>query len=138
MWGVLGVQGGDKMTPSTALRLLHSSTSSLLLPPSYLHHHRPNFTDINQKRYRYLTTPHTPTTIMFRRVATAVPVQAGRVLSTVARPNIASHVRTSAPTLASAGRRQYHEKDKSCLCAMSVLGEMVATERIPSGTLDRA
>ncbi|EAT89623.2 hypothetical protein SNOG_02892 [Parastagonospora nodorum SN15] len=47
---------------------------------------------------------------MFRRVAAAVPSQAGRVLSTVARPNIASPIRTAAPTLASAGRRQYHEK----------------------------
>jgi len=46
---------------------------------------------------------------MFRRVAAAVPSQAGRVLSTV-RPNIASPIRTAAPTLASAGRRQYHEK----------------------------
>jgi hypothetical protein len=48
---------------------------------------------------------------MFRRVAAAVPSQAGRVLSTVVRPNIASPVRTAVPTLASAGRRQYHEKD---------------------------
>ncbi|KAH7091185.1 NifU-like N terminal domain-containing protein [Paraphoma chrysanthemicola] len=47
---------------------------------------------------------------MFRRVAAAVPAQAGRVLCTAARPNIASPIRTAAPTLAATGRRQYHEK----------------------------
>jgi len=48
---------------------------------------------------------------MFRRIAAAVPAQAGRVLSTSARPNIASPIRTAAPATASAnGRRQYHEK----------------------------
>ncbi|KAF2134536.1 iron sulfur cluster assembly protein-like protein 1 [Dothidotthia symphoricarpi CBS 119687] len=50
---------------------------------------------------------------MFRRVAAAVPAQAGRVLSTVARPSIASPLRTAAPAVSVAGRRQYHEKDKS-------------------------
>jgi hypothetical protein len=54
---------------------------------------------------------------MFRRVAAAVPAQAGRVLATAARPSIASPLRTAAPTVAAAGRRQYHEKDKSFLCA---------------------
>ncbi|KAH6477424.1 iron-sulfur cluster assembly protein [Parastagonospora nodorum] len=69
---------------------------------------------------------------MFRRVAAAVPSQAGRVLSTVARPNIASPIRTAAPTLASAGRRQYHEKDKSFLCATVNFGETpVATNPDP-------
>lgn len=36
--------------------------------------------------------------------------RAGRVLSTVARPDIASPIRTAAPTVSLAGRRQYHEK----------------------------
>lgn len=47
---------------------------------------------------------------MFRRVAAAVPSQAGRVLCTAARPNIASPVRTTAPAVSAIGRRQYHEK----------------------------
>lgn len=47
---------------------------------------------------------------MFRRVAAAVPTHAGRVLSTSARPNIASPIRTVAPVLPTVGRRQYHEK----------------------------
>jgi len=48
---------------------------------------------------------------MFRRIAAAVPAQAGRVLSTSARPNIASPIRSAAPiTLVSNGQRQYHEK----------------------------
>jgi Fe-S cluster assembly scaffold IscU len=47
---------------------------------------------------------------MFRRVAAAVPAQAGRVLATAARPSIASPLRTAAPTVSAAGRRQYHEK----------------------------
>ncbi|KAF1942495.1 FeS cluster assembly scaffold IscU [Clathrospora elynae] len=50
---------------------------------------------------------------MFRRVAAAVPAQAGRVLATAARPNIASPIRTAAPAVSAIGRRQYHEKDKS-------------------------
>jgi hypothetical protein len=54
---------------------------------------------------------------MFRRVAAAVPAQAGRVLATAARPSIASPLRTAAPTVSAAGRRQYHEKDRSHLCA---------------------
>ncbi|KAF2625176.1 iron sulfur cluster assembly protein-like protein 1 [Macroventuria anomochaeta] len=57
---------------------------------------------------------------MFRRVAAAVPAQAGRVLATAARPSIASPLRTTAPTVSAAGRRQYHEKDKSHLCAMAL------------------
>jgi len=47
---------------------------------------------------------------MFRRVAAAVPAQAGRVLATAARPNIASPLRTAAPAVVGTGRRQYHEK----------------------------
>lgn len=47
---------------------------------------------------------------MFRRVAAVVPAQAGRVLATAARPNIASPLRTAAPAASSIGRRQYHEK----------------------------
>ncbi|KZM25391.1 iron ion binding [Ascochyta rabiei] len=54
---------------------------------------------------------------MFRRVAAAVPAQAGRVLATAARPSITSPIRTAAPALSAAGRRQYHEKDKSLFCA---------------------
>ena len=57
---------------------------------------------------------------MFRRVAAAVPAQAGRVLASAARPSIASPLRTAAPTVAAAGRRQYHEKDKSYLCAVAM------------------
>ncbi|XP_014555892.1 hypothetical protein COCVIDRAFT_101148 [Bipolaris victoriae FI3] len=49
---------------------------------------------------------------MFRRVAAAVPAQAGRVLATAARPSIASPIRTAAPAVSAVGRRQYHEKDK--------------------------
>ena len=60
---------------------------------------------------------------MFRRVAAAVPAQAGRVLATAARPSIASPIRTAVPTVSAAGRRQYHEKDKSHLCAMAVMVE---------------
>ncbi|KAF2822803.1 iron sulfur cluster assembly protein-like protein 1 [Ophiobolus disseminans] len=52
---------------------------------------------------------------MFRRVAAAVPSQAGRVLATAARPSIASPIRTAAPALSASGRRQYHEKDKLSL-----------------------
>ncbi|KAF2115509.1 NifU-like N terminal domain-containing protein [Lophiotrema nucula] len=49
---------------------------------------------------------------MFRRVASVVPAQAGRIVSAGARPNIASPIRAAAPLTASAnGRRQYHEKD---------------------------
>jgi len=47
---------------------------------------------------------------MFRRVAAAVPAQAGRALATAARPNIASPLRTAAPAVVGTGRRQYHEK----------------------------
>ncbi|KAI4667513.1 iron-binding protein [Alternaria viburni] len=50
---------------------------------------------------------------MFRRVAAAVPAQAGRVLATAARPSIVSPIRTAAPAVSAVGRRQYHEKDKS-------------------------
>ncbi|KAF2012207.1 FeS cluster assembly scaffold IscU [Aaosphaeria arxii CBS 175.79] len=50
---------------------------------------------------------------MFRRVASAVPAQAGRVLASGARPNIASPIRRAAPaTVVATSRRQYHEKDK--------------------------
>jgi hypothetical protein len=119
--GGLGTRaGGDKMTPSTALRLslfdiVTTATSLPPTPPSTKLTNPSNPCDNNTE---YLKTPHTSTSIMFRRVAAAVPAQAGRVLSTVARPNIASPIRASAPTLASAGRRQYHEKDKSYLCAI--------------------
>jgi len=48
---------------------------------------------------------------MFRRIASVVPAQAGRIISTSARPNIVSPVRAAAPVTASAnGRRCYHEK----------------------------
>ncbi|KAH7119043.1 NifU-like N terminal domain-containing protein [Dendryphion nanum] len=48
---------------------------------------------------------------MFRRVAAAVPAQAGRLLTTSVRPNIASPVRTALPATVSVNaRRQYHEK----------------------------
>jgi Fe-S cluster assembly scaffold IscU len=48
---------------------------------------------------------------MFRRVAAVVPAQAGRIISTGARPSIASPVRTAAAATVSANsRRQYHEK----------------------------
>ncbi|KAF2007780.1 FeS cluster assembly scaffold IscU [Amniculicola lignicola CBS 123094] len=58
---------------------------------------------------------------MFRRVAATVPAQAGRLLSTGARPNIASPLRAAAPaTLNTTGRRQYHEKDKSCLFVLTL------------------
>ncbi|KAF3045179.1 iron-binding protein [Didymella heteroderae] len=59
---------------------------------------------------------------MFRRVAAAVPAQAGRVLATAARPSIASPLRTAAPTVSASGRRQYHEKDKSHICATQMMG----------------
>ncbi|EOA84917.1 uncharacterized protein SETTUDRAFT_91320 [Exserohilum turcica Et28A] len=49
---------------------------------------------------------------MFRRVAAAVPAQAGRVLATAARPSIASPIRAAVPAVSAAGRRQYHEKDR--------------------------
>ncbi|KAF1357898.1 iron sulfur cluster assembly protein-like protein 1 [Lizonia empirigonia] len=69
---------------------------------------------------------------MFRRVATAVPAQAGRVLATAARPSIASPIRTAAPTVSAVGRRQYHEKDKSPFCASPVkprnVGSMSKTD----------
>jgi len=47
---------------------------------------------------------------MFRRVAAAVPAQAGRVLATTARPSIVSPIRTAVPAVSAVGRRQYHEK----------------------------
>jgi Fe-S cluster assembly scaffold IscU len=47
---------------------------------------------------------------MFRRVAAAVPAQAGRVLAAAARPSIVSPIRTAAPAVSAVGRRQYHEK----------------------------
>ncbi|KAF2495146.1 hypothetical protein BU16DRAFT_486406 [Lophium mytilinum] len=49
---------------------------------------------------------------MFRRIATTVPATAGRVLSSAARPSLASPIRTAAAP-ASIGvnsRRTYHEK----------------------------
>ncbi|EMD97102.1 hypothetical protein COCC4DRAFT_171172 [Bipolaris maydis ATCC 48331] len=52
---------------------------------------------------------------MFRRVAAAVPAQAGRVLATAARPSIASPIRTAASAVSAVGRRQYHEKDNNSL-----------------------
>jgi iron-sulfur cluster assembly enzyme ISCU, mitochondrial len=46
-----------------------------------------------------------------RRVAAAVPAQAGRLLSTATRPNIASPLRTRASAATSIpARRNYHEK----------------------------
>ncbi|KAF2876803.1 iron sulfur cluster assembly protein-like protein 1 [Massariosphaeria phaeospora] len=48
---------------------------------------------------------------MFRRIATAVPARAGRLLANGTRPNIASPLRTAAPATAAVNsRRQYHEK----------------------------
>jgi len=49
---------------------------------------------------------------MFRRIATTAPAKAaGRVLSSCARPHIASPVRTAAPaTVSITSRRTYHEK----------------------------
>jgi hypothetical protein len=120
--GVLGTPaGGDKMTASTACvnSIPHHHHRTSLPPTPPLSHSPipPKFIDNNTE---YLKN-HTSTAIMFRRVAAAVPSQAGRVLSTVARPNIASPIRTAAPTLVSAGRRQYHEKDKSPLCTARLL-----------------
>ena len=60
---------------------------------------------------------------MLRRVAAAVPAQAGRVLATAARPNIAPPIRTAAPTALAIGRRQYHEKDKSPLIEIRGWGD---------------
>jgi hypothetical protein len=84
---------------------------------------------------RHLTSTHTYLFAMFRRVAAAVPAQAGRVLATAARPSIASPIRTAAPTVSATGRRQYHEKDKSIFCAMAVLVERwQGPETLPSRT----
>ena len=48
---------------------------------------------------------------MFRRVAAAVPAQAGKVLATASRPNIAPRFRAAAPVTVSVnGQRNYHEK----------------------------
>jgi len=48
---------------------------------------------------------------MFGRVIAVVPAQAGRVLSTGARPNVTSLVRAVTPATAGANsRRSYHEK----------------------------
>jgi Fe-S cluster assembly scaffold IscU len=48
---------------------------------------------------------------MFRRLIAVVPAQAGRVLSTGARPNVASLVRAVTPAIAGVNsRRSYHEK----------------------------
>ncbi|EUC51357.1 hypothetical protein COCMIDRAFT_79874 [Bipolaris oryzae ATCC 44560] len=58
---------------------------------------------------------------MFRRVAAAVPAQAGRVLATAARPSIASPIRTAAPAVSAVGRRQYHEKDNNYLTYAALL-----------------
>lgn len=68
----------------------------------------------------YNTYPyHIQSIAMFRRIAAVVPAQAGRVLSTGARPSIASPIRAAAPaTLSANGRRQYHEKDKYSFSAM--------------------
>ncbi|ORY11815.1 iron sulfur cluster assembly protein-like protein 1 [Clohesyomyces aquaticus] len=48
---------------------------------------------------------------MFRRIAASAPAQAGRILSTSVRPNVASPIRAAAPATSTFnGRRQYHEK----------------------------
>jgi hypothetical protein len=110
--------------------LLRSTSSLSNIPLTYtstrLHTSLDDGTHLS--RHKLTETLHTPIINMFRRVATAVPSQAGRVLSTVARPNLASPIRTAPPTLTSAGRRQYHEKDKFHFCAKNEEGflELVA------------
>jgi hypothetical protein len=123
------------MTPSTAFcfaRLRHYRT---FYSPTPQHAYTPISTKLTYRNTESIRTLHTPTVSMFRRVAAAVPSQAGRVLSTVARPNIASPIRTAAPILASAGRRQYHEKDRFLFCAMRDSGELVAMDPITSDML---
>lgn len=86
------------------------STSATPTPTSNRY---PNYCQNPPKILPILKTPHTSIAAMFRRVAAAVPAQAGRVLATAARPSIVSPIRTAAPAVSAVGRRQYHEKDKS-------------------------
>ena len=109
---------------------LTSFRSMAFDPPLHRHHHlHPHFhtstTFCNQliATIKTITNTRTHLLAMFRRVATAVPAQAGRVFATAARPSIASPLRTAAPTVSAAGRRQYHEKDKSHLCATQMMDE---------------
>lgn len=85
------------------------STSATPTPTSTRY---PNRCQNTKSTPQNLETPHISTTTMFRRVAAAVPAQAGRVLATAARPSIVSPIRTAAPAVSAVGRRQYHEKDK--------------------------
>lgn len=96
---------------------------------------RPLITINRLQHPKHITTTHTHLFAMFRRVAAAVPAQAGRVLASAARPSIASPLRTAAPAVSAVSRRQYHEKDKSHLCAMPVMVEgWQGSETIPSRT----
>ncbi|KAF2088417.1 iron sulfur cluster assembly protein-like protein 1 [Saccharata proteae CBS 121410] len=58
---------------------------------------------------------------MFRRAIAAAPVQAGKLLASAARPQIASPLRATTPALAGANaRRSYHEKDMSSFSLKSM------------------
>ncbi|KAK7719150.1 iron-binding protein [Botryosphaeria dothidea] len=50
---------------------------------------------------------------MFRRAVATAPAQASKLLTSAARPQIASPLRTAAPAITVNTRRSYHEKDKS-------------------------
>ncbi|KAI4634273.1 iron-binding protein [Alternaria ethzedia] len=60
-----------------------------------------------------LKTPHTSIATMFRRVAAAVPAQAGRVLATAARPSIVSPIRTTAPAVAAVALLDHYNKPRN-------------------------
>ncbi|KAB2569862.1 Iron sulfur cluster assembly protein 1, partial [Lasiodiplodia theobromae] len=50
---------------------------------------------------------------MFRRAVATAPAQASKLLTSAARPQIASPLRRATPAVAVNARRSYHEKDKS-------------------------
>ncbi|CAN9180806.1 unnamed protein product [Alternaria alternata] len=50
---------------------------------------------------------------MFRRVAAAVPAQAGRVLATAARPSIVSPIRTAAPSVSAVALLDHYNKPRN-------------------------
>ncbi|KAE9984127.1 iron-binding protein [Venturia inaequalis] len=52
---------------------------------------------------------------MFQRALVAAPARAGRILSTVARPQIATQSRIAPVAAQVLARRSYHEKDKSLI-----------------------
>ncbi|KAE9988469.1 hypothetical protein EG328_010508 [Venturia inaequalis] len=52
---------------------------------------------------------------MFQRALVAAPARAGRILSTVARPQIATQSRIAPVAAQVVARRSYHEKDKSLI-----------------------